>query len=31
MTKQVKIVIVVTHNRKMLSHCTKIISLDEQG
>jgi ABC-type bacteriocin/lantibiotic exporter with double-glycine peptidase domain len=30
MTKQGKIVILVTHNRKILSHCTKIISLDEQ-
>ena len=31
MAKKGKIVILVTHNRKILSHCTKIISLDEQG
>jgi ABC-type bacteriocin/lantibiotic exporter with double-glycine peptidase domain len=31
MTKQGKIVVLVTHNKKSLSSCSKIISLDEQG
>jgi len=31
MAKQGKIVILVTHNRKILTHCIKIISLDEQS
>ena len=31
MTKRGKIVLLVTHNQKILSHCTKTISLDEQS
>ncbi len=30
-TKQGRIVVLVTHNKKSLSSCSKIISLDEQG
>lgn len=31
LAQQGKLIILVTHNKKSLSYCTKIISLDEQG
>src|SRR5688572_11067981 len=31
LAQQGKLIILITHNRKSLSYCTKIISLDEQG
>ena len=31
LAQQGKLIILITHNKKSLSYCTKIISLDEQG